>query len=378
MAVLAAALAIAIAVLGTGAGLAADAADCLGTDGSDGAVTDGLADSRAGFLALALAVVPHKLRGTDAGQDALREVLLVVGARVAGVVIALLADDDHFVVAGSPILAVLARVLPLIVERFLFAAVSLDFADSPLVVIVLLLWRFWLGDFAVPDLGALDKFVRGLFAPKNNLLASGLLLDDDGLRGLLSDDNGLGLRFWESVVLLGFGVPLQLVLVATGLALALALPLDFYPVLPLPRRGRRALVFPFEAVLTVFATWRGRAADLAVDIAVLYELPAVSVVSGVAGNLSRCRPCQRNVICRQRILLIVAKGKDAKELTFSSHNARGLFLVVILKLFRVLEPSDGGERTPRSVAAVGINVPVALPLALPLTLSNCGRHLSLS
>jgi hypothetical protein len=251
-----------------------------GADSTKRSVTQSIADRASCFFALPLAVVSDDLPCGDASKSACRGAAFAVGTAIALPRVSLLVHIHGVVVAVICAFSVAVSVLALVKVSLFSAAAAVYFFDSTLVVVVFVNARA--GNLSVlVNLCTLNKLI-------GRLLDS--LADDDGLRHLLPDDNGLlgrlgfvadddGLGQWlgswfRAKELGGAGVPLELIrLVVPLLLLRVALPLVFARDADLSGAGagrrRRAVDLALDAVLADLTARRRRRA---VGIAVFADL----------------------------------------------------------------------------------------------------------
>jgi hypothetical protein len=305
------------------------------------------------IISFLLSTMPNKLGCGDSADEPLGNMTAVVWALVTATPgILFLVDVEHIVVAiGVPIVIATAAVLALIVVAFFAATTTVDLLDLALVVIVFLPARLAPGNLSV-FCDSLNELICRLFAADDDLLG-GRLLENDGLRGLVADNDRLRRRLLRTEILGGSWVTFERVRIA--LDLALALHLTFHTVLSDGGRGRRALHFALDAVLADLAAGRGLALDLTLDLAldeaILSHIAVpvvVAVVDGVSAHLSALLD-----------VLVVR--------TLAVHKAQfGLVAVFFEGPVRYLV----ALHCRVTAAAVGARLPVALPLPL----SKYGRH----
>jgi hypothetical protein len=145
------------------------------------------------IVALLLPMMSDELGSCYATNDALGKMSSVVGTFVTATPrVLFLVDEDYIVLAVCVTISVaIPAVLVLVVGGFLTAAPTIDFSDLALVIIVCFLAAGLSARNDGPVIRNLRPFVGWLFATDDNLLAC-RFLDDDGLRGLIADENGLG------------------------------------------------------------------------------------------------------------------------------------------------------------------------------------------
>jgi len=229
------------------------------------------------ILALLLSVMPNQLGCGNAADDAFGQMATVVWARVTPCVLLLAYEDDVVIAVGVPVTVTIAAVFALGIVSLLATTSAIYLLHLAFVVVVLLpAWLSACDLSLLCKLGTLDDLVLGFFAAHNNLLSYGLL-ENDGLWGVLADDDGLyGWGLWAEK-LCRFRISLELI---WGGSCGLELVLALYAILALSRGRGRAFDLAFDAVFADLATLgRGRALDVALDEAVLAHFARGGVVS---------------------------------------------------------------------------------------------------
>jgi hypothetical protein len=208
------------------------AVESHGADGTKRSVAQSIADGASRFFALPLAVVSDDLTCGNASKGACRGAASAVGTAVALPGVFLLVHVDGVIVAVVCAVSVAVSVLALVEVSLFSAAAAVYFFDPTLVVVVFVNTRA--GNLSVlVNFCTLNKLIGRLLdslADDNGLRH--LLPDNDGLLGRLgfiADDDGLGkwLGSWFRAEELGrAGVPLKLIrLVVPLLLLRIALVL---------------------------------------------------------------------------------------------------------------------------------------------------------
>lgn len=314
----------------------------LRTNGTESAIAKSLSDSMARIFALFPALVTDQLGGADASNDPLSQMAAMMRAAVTEFLIPG-ASNVLVLVVAVPVVLSMPCAATLVIVVFLPTAAVVDFADSTLVIVVVLAGFWTLGDLAIVHLGALDNLVLGLLPSQDDLLPDGSFLNDDGLRVGLPDDDGLrrGRRTREELGRLG-------ILFQRVRLLWLLVNLAFDGVLADARRRRRMLDdVALDAVLVHIMAGRCRAVDLALDVAVLVNIAAGGAVVVSVDYVALADNGRVGVA-----LALALAGDDA-----------GLLVVIVIVRVVVgdaVAADDGGGGFARGVR---LEVPVALALA---------------
>lgn len=312
----------------------------LRTNGTKSAIAKSLSNSMARIFALFPALVTDQLGGADASNDPLSQMAAMVRAAVTEFLIPG-ASNVLVLVVAVPVVLSMPCAATLVIVVFLPTAAVVDFADSTLVIVVVLAGFWTLGDLAIVHLGALDDLVLGLLPSQDDLLPDGSFLDDDGLRVGLPDDDGLrwGRRTREELGRLG-------ILFQCVRLFWLLVNLAFDGVLADARGGRRMLDdVALDAVLVHVMAGRCRAVDLALDVAVL-----VDVAAGGA------------VVVSVDYVALADNGRVGVALALAGDDAGFLVVIVIVRVVvrDAVAADDGGGGFARGMR---LEVPVALALA---------------
>jgi hypothetical protein len=183
-----------------------------------------LADVVARVFSLLLSMMPDELSSSNSAKDAFSNVPTVVRALVTSPSVLLLANENNVVVAvGIAVSVTVAAIQALLITGLLGLTINVYLFNFALIVIVFLL-PFLPTGFTTRNgslfgnLRTVNNLILRLFTTHDDLLAHGLL-ENNGLRGILTDNNrlrvndcrsgwGWGRRFWAEV-LGGSGVLFQ-------------------------------------------------------------------------------------------------------------------------------------------------------------------------